>query len=83
VRRQRLGLIAEASCPAAGRPIGNWIALFALSHREAAGAWERIAWPDGEPLLHQSWILVRVFETLRDELRIVAAEEARRVARRS
>jgi hypothetical protein len=80
-RRQRLGLAAEPGW-AAGRPLAQWIALFALSHHEAGGAWERAAWPDGRPLLDQSWVTVRVFEAIRDELRIMAAEEARRSARR-
>jgi hypothetical protein len=83
VRRQRLGLAADTANLAAGRPIGNWIALFALSHLERGGVWERAAWPDGAPLLGQSWLLVRVFEALRDELRALAAEDARQAARRN
>jgi hypothetical protein len=75
--------MSEPSSLAAGRPAGNWIALFALSHAERGGAWERIAWPDGLPLLVQSWLLVRVFEALRDELRTMAAEDQRNAARRS
>ena len=66
---------------AAGRPVGSWLSLFALTHQECAGAWERIEWPDGAPLLRQPWPLVRVFEVLRDELRILSAEQSRRAAK--
>jgi hypothetical protein len=80
VRRQRLGYLPEP-LPVAGRPAGWWLTLFFLSHREAGGGWERLAWPDGGPLLDQSWPLVLAFEAIGDECRRVWSEAARQGAR--
>jgi hypothetical protein len=81
VRRQRLGY-PEEPLSVAHRPAAWWLALFLLSYREAGGAWERIAWPDGGPLLAQSWLAVTLFEVIADECRRIALEEARAARRR-
>jgi hypothetical protein len=79
VRRRRLGFPDEPLV-VAHRPVSWWLALFRLSHREAGGVWERIAWPDGGPLWQQSWPLAAAFELMRDEHQALAAEQARRVS---
>ncbi len=82
MRHQDLGYPPEPVPPVAGRPCSTWIALFALSHRETADGWARIAWPDGGPLLTQPWPEVAIFEAIRGELHSIALERIRRQGRR-
>ena len=77
MRRGRLGYPGETML-VAGRPGGWWLTMFRLSHREAGGEWERIAWPDGGALLDQAWPLVVGFEMIRAECQVIAAERIRR-----
>ncbi|HKI97173.1 MAG TPA: hypothetical protein VKB51_01740 [bacterium] len=62
-----------------GRPLRLWLQLFLLSHRPAADGWQRLAWPDGGPLLAQSWPLVLALHAIGDELDAVAADRRREV----
>lgn len=82
MRRRRLGYPDEP-LPVAGRPAVWWITLFRLSHREAGGGWERIAWPDGGPLWRQPWTLVAAFEIIRGECLAIAAEQSRQAGTRA
>ena len=81
MRRERLGFPGEP-LTVAGRPAGWWLTWFRLCHREAGGAWERIAWPDGGPLRVQPWLWAAAFETIADECRRISAEALRAAARR-
>ena len=63
-----------------GRPPRTWLELFLLTHRLDADGWLRLAWPDGGPLLAQSWPQVRALQAIADELDAVAAERRRQAA---
>ena len=78
MRHWEQGLPPPAAPPVHGRTPQAWLHLFLLCHRPAGAAWQRSEWPDGQPLLEQSWPLVQVLDTLRDELERVGAERRRR-----
>jgi len=61
-----------------GRPCGHWLSLFSLSHVRDAHGWRRLDWPDGAPLLQQSWPLVQVFQVVAEEWLAAEGAEARR-----
>jgi hypothetical protein len=82
VRHWSLGYPLSGFAPVAGRPCRGWIELFLLSHRPTARGWAREAWPDGGPLLDQSWALALLFRAIGDELGRIEAEQARRRSRR-
>ncbi|MCH8844529.1 MAG: hypothetical protein IID61_16335 [SAR324 cluster bacterium] len=82
MRHWHLGYPIGDFPPVAGRPCGYWITLFILSHRQTETRWERIAWPDGGPLLTQRWHEVMVFEIIRGESEQIVAERIRRQAQR-
>jgi hypothetical protein len=65
-----------------GRPPRVWLQLFLLTHRPDGEGWRRVEWPDGRPLLAQSWPQVLALEALADELARMAAERRRREAAR-
>jgi hypothetical protein len=65
-----------------GLPLRAWLERFLLSHRCGARGWERLAWPDGGPLLAQSWPQVLALETVGDELERIAAERRRQARNR-
>lgn len=67
----------STSCTIGGRPVSLWLDLFALCHHPAQGAWRRLEWPDGRPLLEQSWLQAALFRLIADELERVAAERLR------
>lgn len=57
-----------------GRPVSLWLDLFALCHGALDGTWRRLEWPDGRPLLEQSWLQAAVFRVIADELSRIAVE---------
>jgi hypothetical protein len=63
-----------------GRPARLWLQRFLLTHRQAADGWQRLAWPDGAPLLAQPWPDVLALQAIGDELDEVAAERRRRAS---
>ena len=77
MRRWAQGLPPAAAPPVQGRPPRGWLELFLLTHRAADGGWQRLEWPDGRPLLAQSWPQVLALQTIGDELEQVAAEQRR------
>ena len=60
-----------------GRPCVQWINLFVLSHRENPAGWVRTEWPDGQPLLVQSWLQAMIFEAIKGELAAIGREKRR------
>jgi hypothetical protein len=57
--------------------------LFALSHEFHDGGCRRLAWPDGGPLLEQSWPQAAIFRVIADELSRIHVEHQRSRARAS
>lgn len=80
MRHRRLGYPLRGMPPVAGRPCTYWLGLFALSHQETAHGWQRLAWPDGGPLLAQPWPQAMAFAVIREELERLGAEQARRAS---
>jgi hypothetical protein len=58
-----------------------WLDTFALCHQPVEGGWLRSEWPDGRPLLAQSWPQVAAFRVIGDELAAIRAERLRRKGR--
>ncbi len=80
MRHWEQGLPPQAAPPVHGRMPQAWLQLFLLCHRPVGAVWQRSEWPDGRPLLEQSWPQVQVLDTLRDELERVGAERRRRAS---
>lgn len=83
VRRWCLGLPSGREAPVGGRPCQSWLNLFVLTHRPCTDGWQRLEWPDGGPLLEQSWLLVSVFQIIASELAAIAREQIKRGRGRS
>lgn len=77
MRRWEVGFPPEPAPPVGGRPCIVWIHRFVLSHAPGAGGWRRLAWPDGRPLLEQSWPQAVILRIVGDELNWIGAEQAR------
>ncbi len=65
-----------------GRPCAVWLDLFMLCHQPVDGGWLRGPWPDGRPLLEQSWPQVAAFRVIADELAAIRAEHLRKRTKR-
>lgn len=75
MRHWAQGLPPYAAPPVHGLPPRVWLQRFLLSHSREGGAWRRIEWPDGRPLLAQSWPQVLALRTIADELARIDAEQ--------
>jgi len=78
VRRRQLGYPDDAEGEICGRTGRYWLNLFFMCHSRQAGGWLRTEWPDGGPVLAQSWPLTQMFQLIADELARIALTEHRR-----
>ncbi len=72
-----LGYPAKGIPKVHGRPARYWIQLHMLCHYRNGVDWVRLDWPDGQPLLAQSWPLVEIFQIVGDECSTIAEESMR------
>lgn len=54
-------------CEVDGRPVSDWLGLWAHCHANIWGSLVRLAWPDGRSLLEQPALLVAMFDLIREE----------------
>ena len=77
MRHWEQGLPLPPGASLGGRPCAIWLDRFLLCHGPGEGGWVRGAWPDGQPLLAQSWPEAAAFRIVADELARVRSERAR------
>ncbi len=78
MRRWNLGYPLSSQPAVGSRPCQYWMNLYVLSHQPEPAGWRRLEWPDGKPLLTQSWRLVTIFQVIGDELAQIAQERQKR-----